>query len=93
MGHRLVKEETINFRVDSETKEFVKKAAKLSGLALSAYMISKSKEAAMQDIIRHDQANRILLSDSDFTQAKTISESPAKITPKLQAAMKKHLKK
>lgn len=93
MGHRLNKEEKINFRVDSETKEFVKRAAKLSGLDLSAYMISKSKEAAMQDIIRHDQANRILLSDADFSQAKAIAESPAKITPKLKAAMKKHLKK
>ena len=93
MGHRLAKEETINFRVDLETKEFVKKAAKLSGLDLSAYIISKSKEAAMQDIIRHEQVNRILLSETDFARAKSITESPAKITPKLKAAMKKHLTK
>lgn len=93
MGQRLTKEEKINFRVDSETKEFVKRAAKLCGLDLSAYMISKSKEAAMQDIIRHDQANRILLSDTDFAQAKAITESSANITPQLKTAMKKHLKK
>jgi uncharacterized protein (DUF1778 family) len=93
MGQRLMKEEKINFRVDADTKEVVKRAAKLSGLDLSAYMISKSKEAAVQDIIRHDQANRIMLSSSDFSQAKTLTESPAKITPKLKAAMKKHLSK
>ena len=93
MGERLAKAEKINFRVDAETKEFVKRAAKLSGLDLSAYMISKAKEAAIQDIIRHDQANRILLNDAEFSQVKAITTSPAKVTPKLQAALKKHLKK
>ena len=93
MGHRLIKDENIPCRTDAETKEVIKRAAKLSGLDVSAYVISKSKEAAVLDIIRHDQANRILLSDSDFAQAKAVTESPAKITPQLKAAMKKHLKK
>lgn len=87
-----MKSEIINSRVDEETKEFLKRAAKLAGLDLSAYVISRAKEAAAQDIIRFEQANRILLNEEDFNFAKSIAEAPANVTPKLQSALKKHNK-
>ena len=93
MADRLLKEEVINFRVDAETKEVMRKAANLSGLDLSAYIISRSKEAAIEDIIRHGQANRILLNEADFMAAKAVVDSPAQITPKLKSAMEKHFPK
>lgn len=93
MGQRLSKNEVINFRVDSETKEVMKKAAKLSGLDLSAYIISKAKEAATEDIIRHDQVNKILLADEDFNFVESVVSKPATATAKLRSAMKKHGRK
>lgn len=94
MEQRLLKKsETIPCRTDADTKAVLRKAAKLSGLDVSAYVISKSKDAAISDIIRHEQVNRILFNDADFAQAKAIIESPAKATSQLKAAMKKHLKK
>ncbi len=90
MGQRLSKDEVINFRVDSETKDVMKKAAKLSGLDLSAYIISKAKEAATADIIRHDKVNKILLTDKDFQFVEKIVSKPASASAKLRSAMKKH---
>lgn len=90
MGQRLSKDEVINFRVDSETKEVMKKAAKISGLDLSAYIISKAKEAATEDIIRHSQVNKILLADKDFEAVESVVSKPATATTKLRAALKKH---
>ena len=93
IGHRqMMKNEIINSRVDEETKEFLKRAAKLAGLDLSSYVISRAKEAAAQDIIRFEQANRILLKEEDFNFAKSVAEAPANVTPKLKSAKKKHLK-
>ena len=88
----IMKSEIINSRVDEETKEFLKRAAQLAGLDLSSYVISRAKEAAAQDIIRFEQANRILLSDEDFSFVKSVADAPANMTPKLKAAIKKHLK-
>ena len=90
MGQRLSKDEVINFRVDAETKEVMKKAAKISGLDLSAYIISKAKEAATEDIIRYNQVNKILLADEDFKTVEAVVSKPATATAKLRAAMKKH---
>jgi uncharacterized protein (DUF1778 family) len=90
MGQRLSKDEVINFRVDSETKEVMKKAAKISGLDLSAYIISKAKEAATEDIIRHSQVNKILLADEDFETVEAVVAKPATTTSKLRSALKKH---
>ena len=90
MGQRLSKAEVINFRVDSETKEVMKKAAKISGLDLSAYIISKAKEAATADIIRYSQVNKILLAKEDFDAAESIILKPATATAKLRSALKKH---
>lgn len=90
MGQRLSKDEVINFRVDAETKEVMKKAAKISGLDLSAYIISKAKEAATEDIIRHNQVNKILLADEDFKTVESIVSKPATATTKLRSALKKH---
>ncbi|MBL7554633.1 MAG: DUF1778 domain-containing protein [Bdellovibrionaceae bacterium] len=90
MGQRLSKAEVINFRVDSETKEVMKKAAKISGLDLSAYIISKAKEAATEDIIRHSQVNKILLADEDFETVESVISKPATATAKLRTALKKH---
>ena len=89
---RMMKNEIINSRVDEETKEFLKRAAQLAGLDLSSYVISRAKEAAAQDIIRYEQANRILLNEEDFNFVKSVADAPAKVTPKLKSAMKKHLK-
>jgi uncharacterized protein (DUF1778 family) len=93
MEARLSKDEVINTRVDKETKDFLKRAATLAGLDLSSYIIAKAKEAAANDIIKYDQANRILLSDEQFDFAQSVVDRPAKVTPKLSEALKRHRKK
>lgn len=90
MAQGLSKNEVINFRVDSETKEIMKRAANLSGLDLSAYIISKAKEAATEDIIRHAQVNKILLADEDFKFVESVVSKSSTATGKLRSAMKKH---
>ncbi len=90
MGQRVSKDEVINFRVDSETKEVMKKAAKLSGLDLSAYIISKAKEAATEDIIRHHQLSKILLADKDFDFVESTVSKPTTATAKLRSAIRKN---
>jgi uncharacterized protein (DUF1778 family) len=89
---KLAKDEVINTRVDQETKEFLKKAAQLSGLDLSAYVISRVKAAAVEDILRYEEANRILFNKEDFAFAKEIADAPANINERLKKAMKKHIK-
>jgi uncharacterized protein (DUF1778 family) len=93
MEQRLSKDEVINTRVDKETKDFLKRAASLAGLDLSAYIIAKAKEAAADDIIKYDQANKILLSDDQFNFAQSVIETPAKVNSKLTEAFKRHRKK
>jgi uncharacterized protein (DUF1778 family) len=93
MEQRLSKDEVINTRVDKETKDFLKRAASLAGLDLSAYIIAKAKEAAADDIIKYDQANKILLSDDQFNFAQSVIETPAKANSKLTEAFKRHRKK
>lgn len=90
MGQRLAKDDVINFRVDSETKDVLKKAAQISGLDLSAYIISKAKEAATEDIIRHSQVSKILLSEVDFKMVQDTVSKPTTATAKLRSALKKH---
>lgn len=90
MGQRLAKDDVINFRVDSETKDVLKKAAQISGLDLSAYIISKAKEAATEDIIRHSQVSKILLSEVDFKMVQDAVSKPTTATAKLRSALKKH---
>jgi uncharacterized protein (DUF1778 family) len=93
MEQRLSKDEVINTRVDKETKDFLKRAASLAGLDLSAYIIAKAKEAAADDIIKYDQANKILLSDEQFNFAQSVVEDPTKVNSKLTEAFKRHRKK
>ena len=93
MEQRLSKDEVINTRVDKETKDFLKRAASLAGLDLSAYIIAKAKEAAADDIIKYDQANKILLSNDQFDFAQSVVEAPAKINSKLSEEFKRHRKK
>lgn len=90
MGQRLAKDDVINFRVDSETKDVLKKAAQISGLDLSAYIISKAKAAATEDIIRHSQVSKILLSEVDFKMVQDTVSKPTTATAKLRSALKKH---
>ncbi len=93
MEQRLNKDEVINTRVDKETKDFLKRAAQLAGLDLSAYIIAKAKEAAADDIIKYDQANKILLSEDQFEFAQSVVDAPAKVTPKLKEALIRHRRK
>ena len=87
---RLSRDEVINTRVDKETKDFLKRAASLAGLDLSAYIIAKAKEAAANDIIKYDHANKILLTDEQFDFVQNVVSKPGKITPKLKEALKRH---
>lgn len=78
----LTKDETLQLRVSSEQKELIERAAALTGLSISSYMLSRTLPAAEQDVVQHE---RIVLSERDWTLFLSAVESP----PTPNAALKK----
>lgn len=78
----LTKNETLQLRVSSEQKELIERAAALTGLTISSYMLSRTLPAAEQDVVQHE---RIVLSDRDWLLFLNAVES----SPAPNAALKK----
>jgi uncharacterized protein (DUF1778 family) len=79
------KEEHLHIRVNARDKKLLAKAAKLAGLSVSAFVISRSLKAA-QDIVT-PQELRLNNEDRDLILS-LLEGKPQKLSPKLAAAFR-----
>lgn len=78
----LTKNEMLQLRVSSEQKELIERAAALTGLSISSYMLFRTLPAAEQDVVRHE---RLVLSERDWMLFLKGAENP----PAPNVALKK----
>lgn len=78
----LTKDETLQLRVSAEQKDLIERAAALTGLSISSYMLSRTLPVAEQDVTQHE---RISLSQRDWELFLNAVENP----PRPNAALKK----
>ena len=75
------KEERISLRASAETKQLLQRAAELSGVSISEYVLSPARERAQHDIL--DQ-RFFFLSANDYDRFITDSSNVEKNQEKIQ---------
>ncbi|MHC4955913.1 MAG: type II toxin-antitoxin system TacA family antitoxin [Planctomycetota bacterium] len=83
------KTERLELRLSPEHKSLVESAAALSGLSLSAFVVSEVLDRAYQITADH---NRTTLSRRDWDRFLEIMDEPAEPTPALRRAAQRYLR-
>jgi len=92
--HKHVKKDAIvQFRINTEDKDIIQKAAKLKGLEPSIYMRSLILETAKKEIKATSPESRLVLSAEEWEKFIDIMEAPIKPNKHLKKAFADYKKK
>jgi uncharacterized protein (DUF1778 family) len=85
--HAPIREERVEIRIRSLDKKILEKAAVLSGVSVSSFMLSNALKAAQDEI---SSQNRIHLSDREWNAFMRVLEHPPKPNQALITAAKRY---
>lgn len=87
---RQTKNERIDCRVNNESKELFARAAKISGLSITSFVIEAARERATRVLSEHE---RLVLNDTARDVFMNALANPPAPNAKLRAAAKKYANK
>lgn len=81
--------ERIDLRTSPEIKELIVRAASITGVSVSAFLLSAGQERAKQILT---DSESIILTSRDWNAFAKALDNTEQLRPKLSAAMKRHRK-